>query len=157
MFSYVRSFEAFTQLDLGMLSSIKRKTLPAIAEVVGLVNEQYLDRFLTKSLWQAQKLRHQRLSFTLQALKNRKIFVIIDETGDKKKGRSTDYVSRRYLGKLGKVDNGIGSVTAWGLIDNITFPLIFAIYKPKSRLKAGDIYYSKPEIAARLVEEIHHR
>jgi SRSO17 transposase len=66
-------------------------------------------------------------------------------------------VSRQYLGKLGKIDNGIGSVTAWGLIDNITFPLIFAIYKPKSRLKAGDIYYSKPEIAARLVEEIHHR
>ena len=66
-------------------------------------------------------------------------------------------MSRQYLGKLGKIDNGIVAVTAWGLIDNITFPLIFAIYKPKSRLKAGDIYYSKPEIAARLVEEIHHR
>ena len=51
---------------------------------------------------------HNSLSFTLQALKNRKIFVIIDETGDKKKGRSTDYVSRQYLGKLGKIDNGIG-------------------------------------------------
>lgn len=66
-------------------------------------------------------------------------------------------MSRQYLGKLGKIDNGIGAVTAWGLIDNITLPLIFAIYKPKSCLKAGDIYYSKPEIAARLVEDIHHR
>jgi len=66
-------------------------------------------------------------------------------------------VSRQYLGKLGKIDNGIGAVTAWGLIDNITLPLIFAIYKQKSRLKAGDIYYFQPEIAARLVEEIHHR
>lgn len=131
--------------------------MPAIAEVVGLTNEQSLHHFLTKSPWQAQQLRNQRLSFTLQALKNRKIFVIIDKTGDKKKGRSTDYVSRQYLGKLGKIDNGIGAVTAWGLIDNITFPLMFAIYKPKSRLKAGDIYYSKPEIAARLVEHIHHR
>ena len=157
LFSDVRSFEAFTQLHVGMLSSIERKTLPAIAEVVGLANEQSLHHFLTKSPWQAQQLRNQRLSFTLQALKNRKIFVIIDETGDKKKGKSTDYVSRQYLGKLGKIDNGIGSVTAWGLIDNITFPLSFAIYKPKSRLKAGDTYYSKPEIAARLIEEIHHR
>ena len=131
--------------------------MPAIAEVVGLANEQSLHHFLTKSPWQAQKLRNQRLSFTLQALKNRKLFGIIDETGDQKKGRSTDYVSRQYLGKLGKIDNGIGAVTAWGLIDNITLPLIFAIYKPKSRLKAGDIYYYQPQIAARLVEEIHHR
>ena len=90
----------------------------------------------------------------MQKLKNRKIFVIIDETGDKKKGRSTEYVSRQYLGKLGKIDNGIVAVTAWGLIDNITFPLIFEIYKPKQRLKAGDVYHSKPEIAARLVRQI---
>jgi hypothetical protein len=38
------------------------------------------------------------LSFTWPALKNRKIFVIIDKIGDKKKGRSTDYVSLHYLG-----------------------------------------------------------
>ena len=93
--------------------------MPAIAEVVGLTNEQSLHHFLTQSPWQAQQLINQRLSFTLQALKNRKICVIIDETGDKKKGRSTDYVSRQYLGKLGKIDNGIGSVTAWGLIDTV--------------------------------------
>ena len=64
LFSDVRSFEAFTQLHVGMLSSIERKTLPAIAEVVGLPNEQSLHHFLTKSPW---------LSFTLPALKNRKI------------------------------------------------------------------------------------
>ena len=50
----------------------------------------------------------------LQALKGRKIFLIIDETGDKKKGKRTDYVKRQYLGKLGKIDNGIVAVTAWG-------------------------------------------
>lgn len=64
-------------------------------------------------------------------------------------------MSRQYLGKLGKIDNGIVAVTAWGLIDQITFPLMFGIYKPKQRLKAGDVYYSKPEIAARLVQQIH--
>ncbi len=154
LFSDVRGFEAFKHLHIGMSSSIKRKTLPAIAELVGLPNEQSLHHFLTKSPWQAQQLRNQRLYLTWQELKNRKIFVIIDETGDKKKGRSTDYVSRQYLGKLGKIDNGIVAVTAWGLIDNITFPLMFEIYKPKQRLKAGDVYHSKPEIAARLVRQI---
>jgi SRSO17 transposase len=154
LFSDVRSFEAFKHLHVGMLSSIKRKTLPAIAEFMGLPNEQSLHHFLSKSPWQTQQLRNQRLQLTLQEFKNRKIFVIIDETGDQKKGRSTEYVSRQYLGKLGKIDNGIVAVTAWGLIDNITFPLMFEIYKPKQRLKAGDVYHSKPEIAARLVRQI---
>ena len=61
----------------------------------------------------------------------------------RKRGGNTDYVSRQYLGKLGKIDNGIVAVTAWGLIDGITFPLIFDIYKPRQRLQRGDIYRSR--------------
>ncbi len=154
LFSDVRSFEAFKHLHIGMISELKRKTLPAIAEIVGLANPQSLHHFLSKSPWSSKQLRRQRLGYTLEKLADRKIFVIIDETGDKKKGQSTDYVSRQYLGKLGKIDNGIVAVTAWGLIDNITFPLTFEIYKPKSRLKPGDIYRSKPEIAAGMVREL---
>jgi len=39
-----------------------------------------------------------------------------------KKGH-TDYVKRQYIGNLGK--NGIVAVTAYGLINNITVPLLF--------------------------------
>jgi SRSO17 transposase len=38
--------------------------------------------------------------------------LIIDETGDKKKGSKTDYVKRQYIGNLGKVEHGIVVVTA---------------------------------------------
>ncbi len=55
---------------------------------------------------------------------------------------------------MGKIDNGIVAVTAWGLTEGITFPLIFEVYKPKGRLKVGDIYRSKPEIAAQMVIEL---
>lgn len=154
LFSDVRSFEAFKHLHIGMISELKRKTLPAIASIVGLPNSQSLHHFLSKSPWSSKQLRRQRLWYTLQKLAGRKIFVIIDETGDKKKGKATDYVNRQYLGKLGKIDNGIVAVTAWGLIDNITFPLTFEIYKPKQRLKPGDVYRSKPEIAAGMVRQI---
>jgi SRSO17 transposase len=71
----------------------------------------------------------------------------------RKKGTHTDYVARQYLGRLGKVDNGIVSVNIYGVKDGITFPLIFEIYKPKSTLKSDDIYQSKPQIAAKLVTE----
>lgn len=154
LFPEVRSFEAFKHLHIGMISPIKRKTLPEIARIVGLENEQSLHHFLTKSPWEEKELRKQRLSLILQRLQGKRIFLIIDETGDKKKGTRTDYVSRQYLGKLGKIDNGIVVVTAWGLIAGITFPLIFEVYKPKERLLAGDIYRSKPEIAAQMVRGI---
>jgi SRSO17 transposase len=44
-----------------MFSSIPRKTQPAIAQVVGLANEQSLHQFLTQSPWQVQHLRNSRL------------------------------------------------------------------------------------------------
>lgn len=154
LFSDVRSFEAFKHIHIGIISPIKRKTLPAIAKVVGLENYQSLHHFINESPWDVSQLRQQRLALILERLQGRKIFLIIDETGDKKKGRKTDYVSRQYLGKLGKIDNGIVAVTAWGLIDGITFPLLFEVYKPKERLKPGDTYRSKSEIAAQLVREI---
>ena len=73
--------------------------------------------------------------------------MIIDETGDKKKGKSTDYVKRQYIGNLGKTENGIVAVTAYGVFCGMTFPLAFEIYKPRERLKQGDKYRTKPEIA----------
>ncbi len=71
--------------------------------------------------------------------------LIIDETGDRKKGRHTNYVARKYIGNLGKIENGIVSVNAYGVLGNITFPLMFKIYKPKSTLQEGDVYKSKPQ------------
>jgi SRSO17 transposase len=45
-------------------------------------------------------LSEKRLAQTKKALKGKKITVIIDETGDRKKGTKTDYVARQYLGSV---------------------------------------------------------
>ena len=84
-----------------MISNLKRKSLPEIAKQVGLDNEQSLHHFLTKSPWDAQELRKRRLEIILNNLQGRSIILIIDETGDKKKGKSTDYVKRQYIGNIG--------------------------------------------------------
>ncbi|WP_017720206.1 IS701 family transposase, partial [Kamptonema formosum] len=154
IFPEVRSFEAFKLLHLGMISDIKRKTLPAIAKISGLENEQSLHHFLTQSPWKSPQLKARRLELILKALRGRKIILIIDETGSPKKGTKTDYVSRQYIGPLGKVENGLVAVAAYGLIDSITFPLIFEVYKPRKRLQPGDVYKSKPEIAVELLHQL---
>lgn len=154
LFSDVRSFEAFKHLHVGMLSEVKRKTLPAIAKVCGLDNEQSLHHCLTDAPWCVIELRERRLALILQVLAERPFSVIIDETGDRKKGGHTDYVKRQYIGNLGKIENGIVAVTAYGVVDNITFPLLFEVYKPKERLKDGESYRTKPEIAAGMIRAL---
>ena len=154
LFVEVRAFEAFKHLHLGMISEIKRKSLPAIAKVTGLPNAQSLQQFLVKSPWAASALRQRRIELIRGVLGARPLVLVIDETGDRKKGQATDYVKRQYIGNLGKLENGLVSVDAYGVIDNITFPLTFTVYKPKARLKAGEPHRTKPEIAATMVREL---
>ena len=109
-----RLYECFKYLHQGIVSSIKRKSLPEIAKVVGINSSQSLHHFLANSPWSVTELKQRRLTLTLKALKEQKITVVIDETGDRKKGNKTDYVARQYLGSVGKIDNGIVSVNAYG-------------------------------------------
>jgi SRSO17 transposase len=137
-----------------MISEIKRKTLPAIARAVGLQNAQPLHHFLSDSPWSVSSVRQRRLQILLKALKGKPFILCIDETGDKKKGKTTDYVERQYIGNLGKIENGIVSVNAYGILEGITFPLIFKIFKPSKRLKPDDKYKTKPELAKEIIEEL---
>jgi SRSO17 transposase len=142
---------------VGMLSDIKRKSLPAIALSLGLENEQGLLHFLTDSPWELEELEKRRLNILLKIIDSREIVVMIDETGDKKKGEKTDYVKRQYIGNLGKTENGIVSVNAYGYCDGITFPLKSKIYKPKERLREDDEYKSKPQLGAEIIKELKEK
>lgn len=128
--------------------------MPEISKVVGINSPQSLHHFLGHSPWSVEELKRRRLTLTLQALKNNKITVIIDETGDRKKGKKTDYVARQYLGSVGKIDQGIVSVNAYGVYDNITFPLIFKVFKPKGTLKENDKFKTKIELASEIITEL---
>lgn len=154
LFADVRSFEAFKFLHLGMISEISRKSLPAIARAVGLPNDQVLHHCLTESPWSVSRLRKRRLEIILQQLNGQAITLVIDETGDRKKGKTTDYLDRQYIGNLGKIENGIVSVNAYGIVEQLTFPLMFKVFKPKARLKPTDVYQTKLQLAQSIIEEL---
>ena len=143
LFKEVRNYECFKYLHLGIISTIKRKSLPEIAKVVSINSAQSLHHFLANSDWSVAQLKLIRLNYLKKALNGKPITVVIDETGDRKKGKKTDYVARQYLGSVGKVDNGIVSVNAYGVYFNITFPLSVKVFKPKGTMKEGDKYYDK--------------
>lgn len=154
LFKEVRNYECFKYLHLGIISTIKRKSLPEIAKVVNINSAQSLHHFLANSDWSVDELKQRRLNKLKKQLGGRAITLVIDETGDRKKGKKTDYVARQYLGSVGKVDNGIVSVNAYGVYANITFSLIFKVFKPKGTLKESDKYKTKIELASEIITEL---
>jgi len=154
LFSDVRNYEAFKFLHLGILSELPHKSLPKIARAVGLSNSQSLHHFLLEASWDAKALRQMRLSLIQASIGEEEMILCLDETGDVKKGKTTDYVSRQYIGNLGKTERGIVSVNAYGIVKGITDPLMFKIFKPKNCLKPQDIYQTKPQLAVEILQEL---
>ncbi len=74
-------------------------------------------------------MRAYRLKVLRQALGDRPFIFCLDETGDRKKGHTTDRIASQYIGNLHAVANGVVSVTAYGLLGTTTFPLLFRVYK----------------------------
>ncbi len=154
IFPDVRSFKHFKHLHVGMLAEIKRKTLPAIAKAVGESDPQALHHFVANAPWSVEDLRARRLTKLKLALAGRAFTLCLDETGDRKKGKTTAYVASQYIGNIGKLANGMVSVNAYGVLDHITFPLLFKVFKPRTRLKPGDRYKTKPELAVEIIQEL---
>ena len=81
--------------------------------------------------------------------------LIVDETSVKKDGTKTDHVARQYLGSLGKVDNGIVSVSTVWADERLYYPLHVAPYTPAARLRKGEkdpAFRTKPQLAMQLVD-----
>jgi SRSO17 transposase len=82
--------------------------------------------------------------------------LIIDETGDPKRGRGIVLAAQQYIGKLGHVANGVVSVTSHWADGALHVPLGVRPYRPASRLpkgKADPCFATKPELAWELIEE----
>lgn len=121
---------------------------------VRLPNNQVLHHFLTASPWNIEAVREQRLSLIKQQVQGKSIVLVIDDTGERKKGKTTDYLDCQYIGNLGKIENGIVSVNAYGIFQGMTFPLMFKVFKPKKRLKPDDIYQTKVQLAQQIIQEL---
>ena len=152
VFTNVRHFEQFTPLQLGLLAETKRKSLPRLARPPsGSAGAPPLPG--QRRLVSGRPARRSA-DLTRQALRDRSFIHCIDETGDRKKGKTTDDAASQYIGNIHGLSNGVVSVKAYAALNTVTFPLAFRIYKPQRRLKPGDVYQSKPQLAVELIEEL---
>jgi SRSO17 transposase len=82
--------------------------------------------------------------------------LVIDEHGDRKWGHKTAHVGRQYLANLGKVDNGVVSVTSLWADEQLYYPVDVEPYTPAQHFAAGRQdpgFRTKLTIAADLVAQ----
>jgi SRSO17 transposase len=146
-----------------LLPSERHKTLTGLTNtepVVGaqLPRAQRLQWFLSESDWSEREVQAERLRLLRQdpaTAPTAQGVLVIDETGDRKDGHSTAHVSRQYLANLGKIDNGVVSVSSLWADERVYYPVDVEPYTPAQYFAKGKqdpAFRSKLVIARQLVE-----
>jgi hypothetical protein len=118
-----------------------------------------LQYFLSESTWDSEKVNARRLELLLadpQTAPHGGGVLVIDDSGDRKDGTATAHVGRQWLGRYGKTDNGVVTVTTVWADERVYYPLHARPYTPASHFAKGrndPDFRTKLQIAADLVAQ----
>jgi SRSO17 transposase len=132
LFATLAQRQTFRRYLQGLLLPAERnKTLTSLANTEPLVGAQRreaqgLQWFLSESSWNPEEVNRRRVELMLEDPKtapNGSGVLVIDETGDRKDGKATAHVGKQYLGGIGKIDNGVVSVSSLWADERIYYPV----------------------------------
>ncbi len=113
--------------------------------------------FLSESTWSERALQAQRLQLLLSdpltAPTPEGVLATL-EHGDRKAGEKTAHIGRQYLSNLGKIDNGVVSVTSLWADERVYYPVDCEPYPPAHHFAAGKqdpAFRTKLKLAVELV------
>ena len=92
-------------LMLGLLSGLERKNCWTIAEQRGQRSPDGLQHLLARASWDADAVRDDLRGYVVDAFGDDAAVVVVDETGDVKKGEKSVGVQRQYTGIAGRIEN----------------------------------------------------
>lgn len=90
---------------LGLLSDLPRKNCWTLAEHAGDATPYGLQHLLSRAKWDADAVRDDIRGFVVEHLHHQDAVLVVDETGDLKKGAATVGVQRQYTGTAGRIEN----------------------------------------------------
>ncbi|WP_405814085.1 transposase [Streptomyces sp. NBC_01390] len=117
---------------------------------------QRLQFFLSESPWEVEQVNDRRLELLREksaTAPHESGVIVIDDSGDRKDSTATAHVGRQWLGRLGKTDNGIVTVTTVWTDGRVYYPLHATPHTPAHHLARGraDLSFrAKPQPAAAL-------
>lgn len=124
--------EKARQYASGLMQAGSRKNMERMAEIVPDTKSRNLQQFLTHSKWDARAVIDHVARDANELLGNdQQAGFLIDESGFAKQGPMSVGVSRQWIGRLGKVDNG--QVAVFGVLAKGRFavPVDVRLYLPK--------------------------
>ncbi|WP_308124257.1 IS701 family transposase, partial [Mycolicibacterium xanthum] len=93
------------ELILGMVSGLDRKNCWTIAEHRGAATPDGLQHLLARASWDADEVRDDLRDYVIDAFGDPGAVLVVDETGDVKKGTQSVGVQRQYSGTAGRIEN----------------------------------------------------
>jgi SRSO17 transposase len=147
----------------GLLADLPRKNCWTIAEHAGQATPDGLQHLLAGAVWDEHAVRDDIRDYLVEHLADPAAVLVVDETGDLKKGSHTVGVGRQYIGTAGKVDNAqvavyltYATLAGHGVIDRELYLPQGWIDDP-ARCQAAGVpaqraFATKPELARMMLE-----
>ena len=89
----------------GLVSGLDRKNCWTIAEHRGQASPDGLQHLLSRAKWDADAVRDDLRDYVMDAFGDPDAVLVVDETGDLKKGDHSAAVQRQYTGTAGRIEN----------------------------------------------------
>src|SRR5213075_582311 len=146
LFGSLAQRRGFREYLAGLLAPRDRnKTLTALAGAEPVAGAQHaavqrLQFFLSESRWDADQLNARRLELLLAdpaTAPHDAGVLVIDDSGDRKDGTKTAHVGHQWLGRYGKTDNGVVTVTTVWADERVYYPVHAVPYTPARHFAKG--------------------
>src|SRR5437762_3161128 len=101
---------------------------------------QRLQFFLSESRWDPEQVNSRRLELLLAGPATAPHgggVLVIDDSGDRKDGTKTAHVGHQWLGRYGKTDNGVVTVTTVWADERLYYPVHAVPYTPARHFAKG--------------------
>lgn len=147
----------------GLLAEVKRKNCWQMAEKLGAVDPQAMQRLLYEVDWDADAVCRHLRTVLIEQMGYQPGVGVIDESGFVKKGQQSAGVQRQYCGRLGKVENCqvgvfLGYVSPHGhaLLDRELYvPQAWATDETRrqaAKIPQATRFHTKPQLAQGMLE-----
>lgn len=161
-FPRVESRRRACALLRGLLAELPRKNCWTIAEHAGDASPYGMQYLLSRAAWDADAVRDDLRGYVAEQLGGDQAVLVVDETGDLKKGTATAAVQRQYSGTAGRVENSqVAVFVAYATNAGHAF-IDRELYLPETwagdagrRAAAGVpdevVFATKPQLARRMI------
>ena len=89
----------------GLLAELPSKNCWTIAEHAGDASPAGMQHLLSRAVWDADGMRDDIRDHVVESLADPEAILVVDETGDLKKGTESVGVQRQYTGTAGRIEN----------------------------------------------------